>query len=591
MYQYLTASIKRRIMDDLKRHFSYIEEHKDLVKNIRYKYDFKERPQKGLVLMNVSATPIKMASDNYLAALESYVIKANVGNFSGQFLTWIREDTLAVDRNKGYFPSPPGLYYLRMDVLNTPEKDARVYLEPLLQVYQEPVITFVTGNETSALLQHAPLHGSSLRLYLNGDVQIFRGPAFTLRGTESLHIYDPLFGLPEGPVSVSSLSNVGPFTITAGVNDILSFLVNGILVVVPLLPGVQSASAVKIAVDNAANTAGLFSPEYRSVVEGDRLRILASRSLEWEPYVISTASPQFGYPVGFVNPLAEGLLYRPVVLEHKTTMTLFADGIEYDVVFEPGLYKDPQEILTRLQDQLAGTPVTPILGESGDYKVDANTGVITFLQPFLPDDQIIADYAYPIAPSGPYPVEKNTSYNQIIPGVVLSFGESFENGDKICVGVYDKRDHVADLYGGKSDVSMDFEILARDPMDRESLVDYLLMYFHQHENERLGDEGLCITSVSGGGESEDIYDETADDYYYRSSVSVQFQTDWEFYVPRPLYIERISPISFEQEARIAARLPVDSTQDDFVKPVVSLSTRELYEKALKGLKHKTERIT
>jgi hypothetical protein len=591
MYQYLTASIKRRVMEDLKRHFSYIVEHKDIVKNIRYKYDFKERPQKGIVLMNVSATPIKMASDNYLAALESYIIKVNVGNFSGQFLDWIREDTLALDRNKGYFPTSPGLYYLRMEVLNDPEKTARVYLEPLLQVYQEPLITFITGNETSASLTNFPIHGASARLYLNGDVQIFRGPAFTLQGTQSLHIYDPLFGLPEGPVSVSSLSNMGPFNIITGVNDVLSFSVNGTLVVVILLPGLVSAQAAKVAVDLAANAAGLFAPEYRSVVEGDRLHIIASRSLEWDPYVVSTASPQFGYPQGLEAPIARGLLYRPVVLEHQSTMTLYADGVEYSVVFEPGLYKDPLEILGRLQDQLSGTPVTPILGESGDYSINAMTGEVTFLQPFLPGDQIIADYMYPTSPSGPYVVEKNQSNNQIIPGVVLSFGESFEDGDKICVGVYDKRDHVADLYGGKSDVSMDFEILARDPMDRESIVDYLLMYFHQHENERFGDDGLCITSVSGGGESEDIYDETEDSYYYRSSVSVSFQTDWEFYVPRPLYIERISPLSYEQEARVASRLPIDASQDDYVKPVVSLSTRELYEQAKTGLAKKYERIT
>lgn len=588
-YHYLTAPIKRRIMEDLKRHFSFIPEHTDLVKNIRYKYDYAQRPQKGIVLMNVAANPIKMSSDNYLATLSSYVMKANVEQKSGSFLEWIKEDTLAVNRNQGVFPTPPGIHFLELEKTN--DFDYQVYIDTFPQVNQEPLIDFITGYETTATLQNFPIVENSLRLYLNGYYQILRGPVFSLQGTQSLHIYDPLFGLPEGPVPVSSVSNVGPFTITPAVNDVLSFSVNGTLVVVTLLPGLVSAQAAKVAIDLAANAAGLFYPEYKTVVDGDRVRIEASQSLEWDLPIISTASAQFGFPTGFVSPLAQGLLYRPQVLETRTTMVIYADGLEYSVVFEPGLYQNPQEILTRLQAMLAGTPITPILGQGGDYTVDATTGVVTFLQPFSPDDQIIADYIYKGSTAGPFAVQKNTSYNGFLPGVVLAFGESFEDGDKVAIRTLDRRDHVADLYGGKSDVSMDFDILAMDPQTRESLVDYLLMYFHQHENERLGEEGLCITSVSGGGESEDIYDDVGDTYYYKSSVSVSFQTDWEQYVPRPLYIERISPISYEQEARLAARLPVDSAQKDYIQPVASLTPVQLADVERANAKRNHERIS
>ena len=588
-YQNFTAPIKRRILEDMKRHFSYIHHHKDI--EIRYKYDFAERPQKAIVLMNVSANPIKMSSDNYLAPLESYILKLNVGQKSGTFLEWVVEDTLAVQRNKGVFPAQTGLYYLTIQesVVDT-IPNYSVYVDPLYQVKQEPVITFVTGDETLANLAQLTIHPGSLRLYLNNKTSLFSGPTFALRGTQSLQIYDPLFGLPEGPVTVSSSSNVEPFTIVAGVNDVLSFTLNGTPVVVIFLPGLVSAEAAKFAIDLAANAFGLFSPEYRSVVDGGRIRIEASQSLEWDTFAFSPASLAFGFPQGFVNPVSQGLLYRPIVLEDHRTMTLSADGVEYQVIFEPGLYKDPNEILLRLQSQLSGTPVTPILGLGGDFSVDNNTGEITFLQPFLPDDSIIADYLYKGPSSGPFAIEKNHSNNVIIPGVVLAFGESFEDFDKIAVRVYDRRDIVADIYGGKSDVSMDFDIIARDAMDRESITDYLLLYFHHFENERFSEDGLCITSVSGGGESEEVYDETADDYYYKSSVSVAFQTDWEVYVPRPLFIERISPISFEQEARLAARLPMDPTANDYVKPVVSLTTRELQEIARRGLRLKYESI-
>ena len=43
-----------------------------------------------------------------------------------------------------------------------------------------------------------------------------------------------------------------------------------------------------------------------------------------------------------------------------------------------------------------------------------------------------------------------------------------------------------------------------------------------------------------GGETEEVYDETADLYYYNATMSIQIQADWELHVPLPLTVSRVS---------------------------------------------------
>ena len=39
------------------------------------------------------------------------------------------------------------------------------------------------------------------------------------------------------------------------------------------------------------------------------------------------------------------------------------------------------------------------------------------------------------------------------------------------------------------------------------------------------DEGIDLMEISMGGESEEVYDENADDYFYNSSISMTVQTE------------------------------------------------------------------
>ena len=44
-----------------------------------------------------------------------------------------------------------------------------------------------------------------------------------------------------------------------------------------------------------------------------------------------------------------------------------------------------------------------------------------------------------------------------------------------------------------------------------------------------------------GGESEEIYDDTGDDYFYNSSFSLTVQTDWRLQVPLGAFIRQVTP--------------------------------------------------
>jgi hypothetical protein len=597
-YQYLTTSIKRRMLEDLKRHFSYIPQHKDIVEHIRYKYDFKERPQKGIFLMNVSATPMKLSTDNYMAGLHSYVMlgKLDLGTSrpSGMFVDWVKEDTELIERNKGIPPAFAGQYNLeiqsRIDP-STKETEWDLYVDPIYKVLQEPLLTFVTGNETSANLQNIPVYPNSPRLYLNGRTQLLSGPVFSLQANQSLIIHDPLFGLPQGQIRVRALSpQMAPYTIVAGVNDVLAFEVNGTPVTVLLPPGVYTAQQMKQEIDAAAHAESLFAPEYITNVVGDQLEITGITSVFFEDHIFSPASPTLGFPsASFIPPIAQGVLFRPRVLDHQNVMTLILDGIEYAIIFEPGMYKDAVEIRDRIQDQLP-VGVTLVLQDGGEYTVDNVTGAVTFHVAFSPGDHVIADYSYHGPSRGPIAVKKNQEVRHAVEGAMIALGESFEDKDKCFILILPHRVHTADLYGGKTEISLDFDIIARDPMDRESLVDILTMYFHHYENERFAEEGLGITSVSGGGESEEVYDDVGDDYFYKSSVSVSLQSDWEVAVPRPLTIEKILPVTYEQEALLAARERDILPHDQVLRPVVSVTQEEIKEKARRGLTPFKERI-
>jgi len=184
-----------------------------------------------------------------------------------------------------------------------------------------------------------------------------------------------------------------------------------------------------------------------------------------------------------------------------------------------------------------------MLKEGIHYTVDYQTGAISFLESGNPNARISADYRYELPTMGPFEWQWNKADWSTLPGVVLAFGKRGKVGDKVAVVVYDERQATANAYGGLFDVSFDFDIVARDPVQMEEISDLAWMYLFAEKRPALSSEGIEVTEVSIGGESEEPIDETAQEYMYSRNMSLQVQTRWELHVPLPLEVSRVEAVS------------------------------------------------
>jgi len=190
-------------------------------------------------------------------------------------------------------------------------------------------------------------------------------------------------------------------------------------------------------------------------------------------------------------------------------------------------------------------PSSYLLIEGTNYTVES-TGLITLTQPLTGGRSLVADYRYPVASRGPFHYYENSADNKAIPGVVMAFGRRGEVGDKMAVVVQEIRQPAALEYGGRWDVSMEFEVVARDVFAEQEITDMSVMFLWGVLRSYLTREGIEITEMSMGGESEELYDENGDDYFYNATFTATVQTDWSIHVPLDLMIRSVSPLTLEQ---------------------------------------------
>jgi hypothetical protein len=361
--------MKRRLLLELRRYWSYDPKYRNvLVDNIQGKYAFSERPQMGIVLKSSSANPMQLAADNFQGTVNSYCHLAKVYGKPGLAVEWVREDSLAIQKNGGVFPSPRGIYFIEVrseEVLieNCPTpmnaQQFVFYVDPLLDVIDE------TPTRLSPLVYQV-LNGS----FYDGSLRVFEMPG-----------------------------NI---------------------------------------------------------------------------------------------PLAEGQ----------------------------------------------------------GYTANPATGQITLINPVPTKGFLSVDYRYAGQSVGPFPIPVNGSNNTAIPGVVLAFGRQIEDQDIMSVVISSQREAAAREYGGRWEMNFDFDIIARDPTAQQEITDKTVMFFHAVARNQLSDEGIEITAVSLGGEAEEPYDETGDDYYYTASVSLTILTDWCLHVPLDHAFTRIIPVTLASEQAV-----------------------------------------
>lgn len=192
------------------------------------------------------------------------------------------------------------------------------------------------------------------------------------------------------------------------------------------------------------------------------------------------------------------------------------------------------------------------LYEDVNYVSDPTTGRIELFATLPRNTYLSIDYRYAAESSGPYPLEENGANNKAIPGVVLAFGRRAYAGDIMAVVVSSKREDAAREYGGKWEMSLDFDIMARDVYASAEISDRTTMFLYTVLRDRLGGEGVVITNVSHGGEAEETYDENGDDYFYTASISVDVMTDWFMQLPLPRYLSRVLPNTVSSDKNFAA---------------------------------------
>lgn len=157
MYYQLSEALTHKFIEELRLFWSYHANYQDLVNNIQGKYSFEERPQYGMIVKFTSANPQSLSADNFMGHLHSYVSLRKVGQYAGLSLEWVIEDSVSIQNNRGYFPSPAGVYFL--DIQKESHDKFIFYVDPLLEVKGEIL------RKGTNILKAGKFHPKSLRIY------------------------------------------------------------------------------------------------------------------------------------------------------------------------------------------------------------------------------------------------------------------------------------------------------------------------------------------------------------------------------------------------------------------------------------------
>lgn len=181
------------------------------------------------------------------------------------------------------------------------------------------------------------------------------------------------------------------------------------------------------------------------------------------------------------------------------------------------------------------------LYEGTNYTADPATGQIDLIDDLGSEEFVSADYRCPGETTGPWRVFENRALREPVPGAVLAFGRRITAGDRLAVVVQRKRTIAALEYGGRWDLTLDVDVIARDPLSQREILDQTALYLWSTARPRLSSQGIEVLAVNMGGETEEVYDENADDYFYNASFSLQLQTDWSIHVPLGITLRGVEP--------------------------------------------------
>jgi len=282
---------------------------------------------------------------------------------------------------------------------------------------------------------------------------------------------------------------------------------------------VQSTSATKIQL-SPDNFVGTIVSHVALAKEMTK----PSRAIEW---VIEDSQ-------NLDNLVAQGMYYVEVVEvgeQYKVEVDQVLE-IDQEILVDDA---DGSETTLNLQyEPLPGTlqlfvndPIEKV--EGTHWSLDEKQ--ITLLQPLNVHDQLFAEYRTHTSTVGPFEIIPNTANKEIIPGVVVCFGNQLILGDRQIVMVKNEREPMAYEYGGKWEISFSLDVISRDPIQRDEIIDEAIKCLWIYKKEHLDLIGFFIQDVAPSGMSVEDYDPNSNEMYYRGTVDLTILTDWRMATP------------------------------------------------------------
>lgn len=323
-----------------------------------------------------------------------------------------------------------------------------------------------------------------------------------------------------------------------------------------------------------------ISNKYADVERGKEAIIITGASVE--PVILQAnhhvadhftycfLAPKVGKPGYLINwiredsfAVAAGKIAKPGFYFLTVTSVLDVDGTQAEVYLDP-LYRIDNEILVEnatgyeISFILKHFPIeyvdasdsslevfdatrTPLkLLDGMHYTYDNTNGKVTFTSQIVKGAKVTANYRYVADPVGPFKVDPLSAHNEIIPGVIVSFGEYFMKGDQQIVAVTKTREFAAEILGGRFLISLSIDIFAQDPEESSKLSELVMSFLWDKGRDRLANEGVMIENVTNTGETQDLENETAQEFYFGDSMDLTISTEWERYIPYLIYLKKIN---------------------------------------------------
>ena len=244
-------------------------------------------------------------------------------------------------------------------------------------------------------------------------------------------------------------------------------------------------------------------------------------------------------------------LVAPGVYQFEVTE---ADPVTEKYAFMIDCLLDKEEILinsatgTETSTQLTYTPVYPnsltlyendeLMSQGIDFNIDEMSGIISFINTPLTGSTIRAEYRVKGLTTGPFQIDQtNTSNNTALPGVILAFGRAISLYDKHFIIVTKDREHVADEYSGKWEMTFSLDVYAKDSIQVEEIIDLVTSYLLVYRKEQLDGEGLALVNCNFSGESEEVYDEVTNQQHYIGSIDYNLLTEWIMHKPAVMSVK------------------------------------------------------